>query len=140
MNSLFPLLDIPAAPAHLTQDTLARDILWDFSENRPVWRGGAPVWCTGADAVKSWAGRALCTVRREKDIFSADYGCDLQSLTGRPFSESIRQSEAIRLVRECLVINPHIRDVQQIAVDFGGTTLSVSCAILTDYGEVTIHA
>lgn len=138
MSGLFPLLDTPAAPAHPGTAALARDILWDFETNRPVWRGGNPVWVTGAAAVKSWAARAVSTVRREKDIFSTAYGSDVQALTGRPFSEQVRQSEATRLVRECLMINPYIKDVQQIAVSFRDSTLSIACTMITDYGEVLL--
>lgn len=140
MSGLFPLLDPPTVPSHLDKDVLARDILWDFETNRPVWRGGNPVWVTGAAAVKSWAARAVNTVRREKDIFSPDYGSDVQTLTGHPFSEQVRQSEATRLVRECLIINPHIRDVQQVSVSFRDSTLSIACTMITDYGEVLLDA
>ncbi len=138
MSGLFPLLDSPRTPSPQGAGELARDVLWDFEMNRPVWRGGNPVWVTGAAAVKSWAARAVRTVRREKDIFSADYGSDVQSLTGRPFSEEVRQSEATRLVRECLGINPHIKDVQQIRVEFQGAELSIACTMMTDYGEVAL--
>ena len=78
MATLFPLIDVPEPQETATGDTsrLYREIKWDDQTNRPVWRGGNPVWVTGAAAVKSWILMTLYTVRQSKDIFSPDYGCD----------------------------------------------------------------
>ena len=46
----------------------------------------------------------------------------------------------MRYVRDCLMINPYITDVRQIAVEFGGSTLSIRCAVDTIYGEVQVDA
>ncbi len=139
MDSLFPLLDLET-PSTVATDQLYRDVLWDCEKNQPVWRDGNPVWVTGAEAVQSWTARALHTIRRSSDVFSADFGCDLASLAGQPYTEAVRQSEAARTIRECLTINPYIRDVQQISVDFSESTLHLSCTVQTVYGEVTINA
>ena len=94
MATLFPLIDVPEPQETATGDTsrLYREIKWDDQTNRPVWRGGNPVWVTGAAAVKSWILMTLYTVRQSKDIFSPDYGCDLANLVGQPFSDTVRQS------------------------------------------------
>lgn len=140
MASLFPLVEVPdAAKTETGTAKLYREVQWDYTKNCPVWRGGRPVIVTGLEAVKSWAAMALQTLRRSKDIFSPHYGCDLDTLAGHPFSDAVRQSEASRMVRECLMINPYITDVQQISVDFSGSTVSMSCRITTVYGEVNIH-
>ena len=44
----------------------------------------------------------------------------------------------MRYVRECLSVNPYITGVRQIAVDFSGARLSLSCAVDTIYGEVKV--
>lgn len=141
MATLFPLIDVPEPQETATGDTsrLYREIKWDDQTNRPVWRGGNPVWVTGAAAVKSWILMTLYTVRQSKDIFSPGYGCDLANLVGQPFSDTVRQSEAVRLIRECLVINPYITDVQQVTCEFSGSTVSISCSVATVYGEVKIE-
>lgn len=140
MASLFPLVDVPVtAKTETGTDKLYREVLWDYINNCPVWRGGSPVIVTGLEAVKSWAMMALQTLRHSKDIFSPHYGCDLDTLAGQPFSDAVQQSEASRLIRECLMINPYITDVQQISVEFSGATVSMSCSINTVYGEVTIR-
>ena len=140
MTSLLPLIEPPEPQTAARGDTsrLYREIQWDDQTNRPVWRGGNPVWVTGAAAVKSWILMTLYTVRQSKDLFSPDYGCDLANLVGQPFSDTVRQSEAVRLIRECLMINPYITDVQQITCDFSGSTVEISCIVATVYGEVVI--
>lgn len=141
MPSLLPLIEVPEPQTAAGSDVsrLYREIQWDDQANCPVWRSGNPVWVTGAAAVKSWVMMTLYTVRQSKDIFSADYGCDLANLVGRPFSDTVRQSEAVRLIRECLMINPYITDVQQITCNFEGSVVEIRCSIATVYGEVTIN-
>lgn len=141
MASILPLISVDDPEQSQVNDTtkLYREIKWDSERNCPVWRSGNPVWVTGAAAVKSWILMTLYTVRQSKDIFSPDYGCDLANLVGQPFSDTVRQSEAVRLIRECLVINPYITDVQQITCEFFGSTVSISCSVATVYGEVKIE-
>lgn len=138
--SLFPLISAPdVGLAKRTALPLCREVSWDFVRDEPIFRGGEPVWITGAGAVLVWAWNALHTERFAHDIFSHDYGQDLSSLIGRPYSDEIRQSEAVRCVRETLGVNPYITAVDQIGVSFSGATLRLSCRITTIYGEVSIH-
>lgn len=139
MASLLPLIEVPLPEKASATEKLYREVQWDDTAACPVWRGGNPVWVTGADAVKSWAMMALHTVRQSKDIFSAGYGCDLENLVGQPFSDAVRQSEAVRLIRECLMINPYITDVQQITCTFSGSAVAIRCKISSVYGEVNIR-
>lgn len=139
MASLFPLLEAPASPLSQGSGGLYREIKWDDENQCPLWRAGNPVWVTGAEAVKSWAMMALYTVRRSKDLFTADYGCSLETLVGRPFSAAVRQSEAVRAVRECLTVNPYITDVRQVSVTLEGAEIALSCRISTPYGEVAVQ-
>ena len=139
--TLFPLIEAPAQEDGQSTGVLPlyREIEWDFEADRPVWRGGSPVWVTGARAVAVWAWNALHTVRGGLDLFTRDYGCEIQALTGRAYSQAVRESEAVRYVQDCLQVNPYITGVRQISVDFSGSTLSVRCAVDTIYGEVELH-
>lgn len=137
--TLFPLI---SAPDQAGQGTgvlpLYREIAWDFETDRPRWRGGSPVWVTGAQAVATWAWNALHAVRGHLVLFTRNYGCELQELTGRPYTAEVKEAEAVRYVRECLTVNPYINDVQQIQVSFSGSTLSLRCVVSTIYGEVSV--
>ena len=137
--TLFPLVEVPTELSQQASKTLPlyREISWDFTADRPLWRGGSPVWATGKEAVTTWIWNTLKTARQEVDIFDPDWGNEIQVLTGRPFSQSVKESEATRYVKEALAVNPYITDVRQVSVDFSGSRLRVSVAIDTIYGEVT---
>ena len=137
--SLFPLLE--AEDTELSGNSqlpLAREVAWDFEQDRPRWEGGRPVYVTGAQAVLVWAWNALHTGRGEHDVFTWEYGQELGELIGQPYSEGIRQAEAVRRVREALLVSPYIRDVSQVSVRFEGDTLFLTCRIETIYGEVAM--
>ena len=106
--SLFPLIAQPDTGELLSASgmPLYREVDWNFQTNKPVWRGGAPVIVTGARAVLVWAWNALHTTRFAHDVFSTDYGLDGEQLLGQAYTEDVRQSEAIRIVRETLPCRP----------------------------------
>ncbi len=139
---LFPLIDLPSLAAEgQTARPLFREVGWDFKTNRPLWRGGEPVYCTGAQAVLVWAWLALQTELRMHDVFTRDYGLGIRSeLMGKPFTQSVQHAEAIRYVKEALMINPYITDVTAVEVSFHGSELTVECTIKTVYGEVALSA
>ena len=117
---------------------LAREIAWDFVQDQPIWRAGSPVYVTGADAVLVWAWNCIHTKRFRYDVFTTDYGQDLSGLVGQPYGDEIRQSEAIRTIREALMIHPYITTVDQVSARFEGTLLTLSFTMHTIYGEVAI--
>lgn len=138
---LFPLIEAPDTGQMQTDGSLplCREVDWNFETNRPVWRGGQPVFVTGARAVLVWAWNALRTRRFAHDIFSANYGQDLSQLIGRPYSDGVRQSEAIRILRDTLLVNPYITAVEQVDVAFEGSTLHLTARLKTIYGEEQIN-
>lgn len=137
--SLFPLIAQHSQSASV-EDTLplAREVDWNFRTNQPVWRDGNPVFVTGARAVLVWAWNALHTERFAHAVYSADYGFDINALLGQSFSEQVRQSEAIRIVRETLMVNPYITNVSKVSAFFENSTLHLTFKLTTIYGEVTI--
>lgn len=139
--SLFPLIQTPSEGSQTSAALpLYREVAWDFEADQPKWRNGSPVWVTGAQAVATWVWNTLHYVRTSLDLFSWDWGNELQLLTGRPFSQAVKESEAVRYVRDCLTVNPYITDVRQISVDFSGSTITICCAVDTIYGEVEVNA
>lgn len=137
--SLFPLIDRPDDGVLAAVELpLYRETDWNFQTNEPVWRGGDPVMVTGTRAVLVWAWNALHTERFAHDVFSGDYGPDFSALRGQPYTEEVRAAEAIRIVRETLMINPYITDVTQVSAEFSGSTLALRFKLTTIYGEVGI--
>lgn len=117
---------------------LFREPAWDLKRNVPIWRGGEPVYVTGASAVLVWAWNTLHTERGLHDVYTRDYGLGIRELTGRAYTKDVRQSEAVRYVREALLVNPYITAVEAVSVDFSGSELTVSCRIRSIYGEVNV--
>lgn len=141
--TLFPLIETPAEDSGGSAAgvlPLYREAAWDFENDVPIWRGGSPKWVTGAEAVAAWVWNTLHYIRGSRDIFSWDWGNEIQNLTGQPFTQGVKESEAVRYIQECLLVNPYITDVRQISVSFAESTLSIRCAVDTIYGEVTIDA
>ena len=136
--SLFPLIEAPDAGTVVSGTLpLAREVAWDFAKDQPIWRSGKPLYVTGAAAVLVWAWNCIHTERFAHDVFSRDYGQDLAGLIGQPYGDEVRQSEAIRKLREALLINPYITAVDQVSVTFEGSRLTISCSLTTIYGEVS---
>ena len=118
---------------------LAREAAWDFLQDQPVWRSGRPVYVTGADVVLVWARNCIHTERFAHDAFTTDYRQDLSGLIGQPYGDEVRQSEAIRKLREALLISPYITAVDQISASFEDSWLHISFSLITIYGEVSVH-
>jgi hypothetical protein len=135
--SLFPLIQ-PQSSEIETELKMYKEVKWDYEKNTPVFVNGFPVVVSGKEAVLVWAWKALQTPRYRYDIYTWDYGCELGSLIGQPYTEELKQSEATRYVMECLLINPYITDVTDITISFAGETLSIGCTIETVYGEARI--
>lgn len=139
MNSVLPLIFDPGSGlTGIGSLPLYRETDWNFQANKPIWRSGSPVFVTGARAVLVWAWNTLHTERFAHDVFSASYGPDFTGLIGQSYTEEVRQSEAIRIVRETLMVNPYITNVTQVSVSFEDSTLHLHCKMTTVYGEVTI--
>ena len=52
--NIFPLISSPVSDLG-TELPLAREVRWDFTEDKPIWHGGNPATVTGSEAVLVWA-------------------------------------------------------------------------------------
>ena len=139
--NIFPAIQ-PAEAGVSTASELpmCREVAWDFERNIPIWRKGEPLIVTGKEAVKVWIWKALKTPRYRQEIYSWDYGSELEDLIGQTFSPALKESEASRYLRECLMTNPYISAVKDITATVQNDTLSVSATVVTIYGEVELNA
>lgn len=137
-DELFPAVQPEAEETNEEDLPLCREAGWDYEKNIPLFSAGELVEVTGAEAVKVWCHKALQTVRGKYAIYTRDYGSDLETLIGQAYTSDVKQSEAVRYVREALETNPYITDVRQISVDLAGDTLHITCTVHTIYGEVNM--
>lgn len=135
--NLFPIIQ-PTLEAIPMELPLYRETAWDYKEDKPIWKKGSPVIVEGIQAIVVWAWNALHTVRFQHEIYSWNYGNEIEILIGQNYSEDLKRAEAIRYVRESLLINPYITEVKEISVDFKGTILTIDCYLVTIYGEVQL--
>lgn len=141
MISLFPILPSAVSVKSAAESLpLCREVAWDFERGVPIFKGGNPVIVEGADAVAVWIWHALRTVRGRHRIYTMDYGSDVETLVGQPYTEAIKQAEAIRYIREAILINPYVVSANDVAVSFAGGVLTISCTAKTVYGEVSVNA
>lgn len=139
--SIFPIIDPQAMEDSGSQALpLCREAAWDFKRDVPVFRGGEPVVVEGKEALKVWIWRALRTPRFKYEIYTWAYGSELESLLGQAYSDAVKTAEAPRYLRECLLVNPYITEVKDIAVSFAAGRLTVRGAAVTVYGEVGFYA
>ena len=129
----------PETVQEIAEYPMYREIKWDFKNNTPVFDSGAPVIADGKEAVLSWAFRALNTIRGRYEIYTDDYGCELDTLIGQEYSADLKQAEAQRYIEECLLINPYIEDVSNIDVGFDDGRITITATLATRYGEVTAN-
>jgi len=139
MSGIFPIIQPEMAEAGSRRLPLCREVAWDFQGGTPVFSGGKPLVVTGKEAVKVWIWKALMTARFRHSVYSWDYGNEAESLIGKPFTPAVKRSEAVRYVREALLINPYIRAVRQVDVTFEDDDLTVFCEAETIYGEVKVY-
>lgn len=138
--TLFPAIQPAEADTSTTSELpMCKEVAWNFERNIPVFRKGMPVIVTGKEAVKIWIWKAIKTARYRQEIYSWDYGSELENLVGQAYTPTLKEAEAPRYLRECLMINPYIKAVKNITTAFQGDALAISCTVVTIYGEVDIN-
>lgn len=112
---------------------------WDFDNNDFLLNNGKFVMVKGLDAIKIWIWKALKTSRYKYTAYSWNYGHELETLIGQGFSIASLKSEAERLVKEALMINPYITGITNMDISFNESILKTSFTVKTPYGEVNIN-
>lgn len=137
MRELFPMIQ-PQMVAVSAALPLYKETAWDFQQEKPLFRQGNPVIVTGKEAVKVWIWKALKTQRTRYEIYTWDFGSDLETLIGQNYISETKQAEAARYVREALEINPYITYITKISVSFSRGDLKIEANVKTVYGEVNM--
>lgn len=140
-DSLFPFIDTTQTmlDANSTALPMPHEYAWDYDNDCMKLVDGKPQVVSGAEAIKVWAWNALQTDRYRYKAYTWDYGHELKSLFGLDYSDEVRAAEAERFIRECLSVNPYIKDISDFNISFKGDTLSASFRIKTPYGEVEMN-
>ena len=142
MDSLFPFIQPQIFdPSDFIEQPLPMytDVRWDFAQDKPVFLRGKPQFIAGRDAVLSWAWRALHQRRFINEIYTWNYGNELMTLVGQQWQQETKLAEAVRYVRECLLVLPYITEVANVIVSFDNGTIFISCSVHTVYGAQSLE-
>ena len=138
--SLFPFISNTDEVKVDNTFPMYKEVAWDFKRNIPILENGDFKIVEGNEAIKIWIYKALQTPRYQYEIYSWDYGSELLSLIGKAYTKGLTQSEASRYIKEALLINPYILDVNVISTSFDGDVLSANVRVKTIYdGEVIVN-
>lgn len=141
MSDLFPFISIPEEDDVVISEEypLYKEVAWDFKNNTPIIEGSNFKIVTENEAIKMWIYKALLTPRYEFLIYSWDYGSEIKELIGRAYTYALTKEEAKRYIKECLEINPYIKNVNVYDVNFVSDTLKVKAKVDTIYGNVEVN-
>ena len=134
--SLFPFISNNVDEVKVDSSLpLYREVAWDFEKDMPIVENGDFKLIEGNEAIKVWAYKALLTPRYNYSIYSWDYGSELMDLIGEAYTPALTKEEAKRYIKEALLINPYILEVDVLDTTFKNDLLSADIKIVTIYGE-----
>ncbi len=113
---------------------------WNFETNSfKFTANGNRIKVTGDEALKVWVYKALMTERNQYLAYSTRYGIQLKPFIGKVMSVSERYSELKRVIIECLMVNPYIKSIDNIAFSEDGDKVDCSVELTTIYGGLNIN-
>ena len=136
--SFFPFINPPPNLEALNEFPTYKEIAWDFKNNQPIIENGEFKIVEGDEAIKVWIYLSLLTPNKQYPIYSWDYGSEIKELIGKNYTKALTESEAQRLIEECLLINPYITDIQVADTSFKDSILTCNVKVTTIYGDVEV--
>ena len=136
--SMFPFISQPPNLEENNNFPIYKEIAWDFKKNEPVIENGEFKIVEGSEAIKVWIYLSLLTPNKQYPIYSWDYGSEIKELIGKNYTKALTESEAQRLIEECLLINPYITDVKVTDTSFKDSILTCNIKVTTIYGDVEV--
>ena len=118
---------------------LYKECAWDFVNDRAIFVDGSPKIVYGNEGIKVWIYKAIKTNRYEFEIYTWDYGSEIESLIGKGFQIGFIKSETKRYIEEALSINPYITKINKIDVDFKTDVLTAYVDLETVYGRLNMY-
>jgi len=141
-KDIFPFTGVPEDYSYTPNSELPllRELAYDFDKDDFIIDEDTNEFkvVEGVEALKVWIYMAIKTIRYNHEIYSWDYGTELSTLIGQKFSRGLTESEAFRYIKEALLINPYINDVENNGVTFRGDDLRIKIKVISMYGGIDI--
>ena len=140
MASIFPSFVEEVRAIEQNQNNtlpLARDIAIDFNTGEPIIKNGDFVVVERNEAVKVWCYYALKIAKGRFLAFTNNYGSELEEkIIGKQYS-SDTQKQLKKIVEDCLLINPYIKSIDNVQVEFDDR-LTIEIELTTIYQKGVI--
>lgn len=141
MSTIFPFIGVPEDYILPKSEELPifREVAWDFEKDEPILEKSDFKIVEKKEALKVWIYKCIKTNRYEHEIYSLEYGTELSELIGQKYTKGLTESEASRFIKEALLINPYILEVNVKSANFNRDKLSANVKVSTIYGEVELN-
>ena len=139
--SIFPFIngDDGLLQASSNKLPLYKECAWDFVNDKAIFVDGSPKIVYGNEGIKVWVYKAIKTNRYQYEIYTWDYGCEIETLIGKGFQIGFIKSETKRYIEEALIVNPYITQINKIDVDFKTDILTAHVDLETVYGRLNMY-
>lgn len=137
--SIFPFLNGQDGIVDNTEVLkIYKEIAWDFERDKPIFENGDFKIIEGNEALKVWIYKAIKTERFALNIYSWNYGSDINTLINKGYSKEFTIAESKRYIEEALTQNEYIKSVQIKEVVFENDKLSIDVLVSSVYGDLNI--
>lgn len=139
--SIFPFINGDNGLLEASNNNLPiyEECAWDFINDRAIFVDGNPKIVQRNEAIKVWAYKAIKTNRYQYEIYSWDYGCEIENLIGKGFQIGFIKSETRRYIEEALKVNEYITKINKIDINFKNDTLTAYVDLETVYGRLNVN-
>ena len=135
MASIFPSFAEEVKAIEQNQNNtlpVAKDIAIDFSTGEPIIKNGDFVVVEKNEAIKVWCYYALKIAKGRFLAFTRNYGSELEEkIIGKQYN-SDTYSKVKRIVEDCLLVNPYIKSIDNVQVEFNDR-LTIEIELTTVY-------
>lgn len=91
------------------------------------------------EALKIWAYNAILTPKGRYEMFTDEYGSELEDLISHANSPGYILMEAKRMITDCVTYHPMISGISDFSGECDGDSLKVSFTLVTDYGDTEME-
>lgn len=116
------------------EDEIYKDIAWDYENNTPLLINGDFLIIEGLEAVKSWTVRALQVKRGKQEVFTWNYGLDIEKYVGKVLTDK-NKIDIAKEITESLLENPYIENITDFKITSDKRKVEISFKVITKYGE-----
>ena len=127
-------------PAYIEDEEITEELADDLATPREFGIDFATGQLTGIvvegiEAIKVWIYIALQVARYRYFICSWQYGSEIEDLYGKGYSAEHLESEISRMIKECLLVNDYIEEVEVTNATYRLGRLSATVTVTTIYDE-----